>query len=843
MTSGVPETNSYLTYDNSRSKNIFMLMCKRSSETPGILINDLMRETTTFPGCYRRPFPLFLRAGNLVFVARGFYRLNPLLNLHRCYEQNFRIVSFLLLAFVLAKGLPLLAQSCTPVPPGLVGWWRAEGNGQDSGPFGNHATLLSGTGFAPGMVGQGFSFNGTSNRVAVPDSSNLRPAQISVEAWVKLNSLENGVGWPPGLEYLVFKQNSREFNFEGYSLAKERRDDVERFSFALTSGDGLNPTVAVSSTVVSTGQFYHVVGTFDGSLVRLYVNGTLEASMAHTQPIDYGTNALFFGTSGSSFDGLLGGILDEISIYNRPLTDAEVLAQYQAGAAGKCCPSPAITVALSCPLTNGLPGGVLEFTGQVCNAGNVPLTNVTVFASEVLTSGTNLVASYPLLTNGECRDFSGILPIALDACTVTNIITASGTNTCPGISYASARTTNICPVATTPQLTVAKFCPDTSNAPGGFISFTGFVSNSGNVSLTNVTVTNCVSGTVNGFTCTRLLTIPWFPPGSMMPFSGTEGPIASGVTSVVNTVIASARDVCGQSVNATSTAACPVCQPPIITQTNVFPPVFLPNGIQFHASVDVVGTPPFTFQWTLGSISISTGGNPTLDILIPLDQVGAYVTNGDFSTVNVRVSNDCGFDDGSGGFSSCIVCLSRGFPVSSSTNASAAVTGFNFQTISCGGTGFNSKWIGLESLEDGWVDVSLAQSKATNCMVSVWTGYLPSVANVFCWPTIINQQVRVQFQTTSKQHYYLVITNGASVTNITYGFMPQIFGTAIRSNNQFQIRMGAGPELSYTLQASTDLTAQAPWFNLYTVFSTNGGNYLDMMTNFGRRFYRLVPGP
>src|SRR5436190_24234379 len=98
MTSGVPETNSYLTYDNSRSKNIFMLVCKRSSETPGILINELMRETTTFPGCYRRPFPLLQRAGNLVFAARGFYRLNPRLNLHRCYGQNFRIVSFLLLA-------------------------------------------------------------------------------------------------------------------------------------------------------------------------------------------------------------------------------------------------------------------------------------------------------------------------------------------------------------------------------------------------------------------------------------------------------------------------------------------------------------------------------------------------------------------------------------------------------------------------------------------------------------------------------------------------------------------------------------------------------------------------
>jgi len=69
------------------------------------------------------------------------------------------------------------------------------------------------------------------------------------------------------------------------------------------------------------------------------------------------------------------------------------------------CRTAAITVINQCPQTNGTPGSVITFSGEVCNNGDAPLANISVFTDQVMSNGTNLVASYPLLTNHECRSF------------------------------------------------------------------------------------------------------------------------------------------------------------------------------------------------------------------------------------------------------------------------------------------------------------------------------------------------------------------------------------------------------------------------------------------------------
>jgi hypothetical protein len=90
------------------------------------------------------------------------------------------------------------AQMCSPVPPNLISWWPAEGNtaGLVSGNAGN---LAGGTTFAPGMVGQAFSFNGTDAFVLVPSSPNLLlgTGEITIDAWIKTppwNGLGTGYG-------------------------------------------------------------------------------------------------------------------------------------------------------------------------------------------------------------------------------------------------------------------------------------------------------------------------------------------------------------------------------------------------------------------------------------------------------------------------------------------------------------------------------------------------------------------------------------------------------------------------------------------------------------------------
>ena len=222
---------------------------------------------------------------------------------------------------------------CDQVPAGLVGWWRGEGNANDFLNQ-NNGVQINSPGFVPAVVGQGFKFNGT-NSVQIPDSASLKPATVTVDAWVKFDSLDAPGASQPGLQFLVFKRNTRTSSFEGYTLLKQRVNGQDRLRFYVTSV-GAVQAIATSTTTVTTGVFYHVVGTYDGAAVKLYVNGVLEGQTAANFPIDYGTRPVFLGTSGESFDGKLMGVLDEIHIFNRALSASEVQSIFASATGGVC---------------------------------------------------------------------------------------------------------------------------------------------------------------------------------------------------------------------------------------------------------------------------------------------------------------------------------------------------------------------------------------------------------------------------------------------------------------------------------------------------------------------------
>jgi hypothetical protein len=175
---------------------------------------------------------------------------------------------------------------------------------------------------------------------------------VSVEAWVRFDSLDTPIVsqfGAPGQQYIVFKKNTRLFQFEGYSLTKVRPGGtgVDRLSFGVANVSGFAP-VALSTTQVVVGQFYHVVGTFDGSSVKIYINGVLENQTPAALTLDYDTRPVFIGTSGETvFDGKLNGIVDEASIYNRALDASEIAALYAAGAAGKCASATGLLTTLA----------------------------------------------------------------------------------------------------------------------------------------------------------------------------------------------------------------------------------------------------------------------------------------------------------------------------------------------------------------------------------------------------------------------------------------------------------------------------------------------------------------
>lgn len=85
-------------------------------------------------------------------------------------------------AFSLAGGRTVSASVLPAV--GLVSWWPADGNALDIA-GGNSGTAHDGLTYAPGMVGQAFSFNGQRAAIGVPDAESLKiTGSLSISAWI-----------------------------------------------------------------------------------------------------------------------------------------------------------------------------------------------------------------------------------------------------------------------------------------------------------------------------------------------------------------------------------------------------------------------------------------------------------------------------------------------------------------------------------------------------------------------------------------------------------------------------------------------------------------------------------
>jgi len=106
--------------------------------------------------------------------------------------------------------------------------------------------------------------------------------------------------------------------------------------------NGLSDTQVVSSTTISANEWYHIAGTYDGSNLKLYINGLLEDSDASTGSIDNDDVSFTIGARESGIDRHFGGSMSDVKVYSSALTEAEVQSQYLKP---ESVPSPSTLVA------------------------------------------------------------------------------------------------------------------------------------------------------------------------------------------------------------------------------------------------------------------------------------------------------------------------------------------------------------------------------------------------------------------------------------------------------------------------------------------------------------------
>jgi Concanavalin A-like lectin/glucanases superfamily len=174
----------------------------------------------------------------------------------------------------------------------------------------NTATLQGATWSTAGRYGAALSFNGTSSivRVASAASLNLSSA-MTLSAWI--NPAASQSGWRTIMQKQV----------DAYFLNASNDSGPLRPAGGATFGGSTQFVSGTTANPVNT--WTHVAVTYDGTIVRLYVNGTQVATRNQTGAVQTSSNPLWIGGN-QPYGEFFNGLIDEVRVYNRALNQGEI---------------------------------------------------------------------------------------------------------------------------------------------------------------------------------------------------------------------------------------------------------------------------------------------------------------------------------------------------------------------------------------------------------------------------------------------------------------------------------------------------------------------------------------
>jgi hypothetical protein len=219
---------------------------------------------------------------------------------------------------------PTPKPTSTPIPSSIIGlknapmyMYNLDGNANDSVNGVHKGLLMGGANYTEGKLGKGIKLDGVDDYIDIPNKDDLSGMpQLSISCLVKLTQM-------PTKAYVIVGKDSSDYQYRINVNSAGTATFVVNTTNNFWYTDG---TIANSSINLEKDRWYHLVGTYNGNYVKLYVDGLLSGS--GSQPISgsitTGKSPLRIGFKSGSLVEYTNGVVDEVEIYNTALSIEDV---------------------------------------------------------------------------------------------------------------------------------------------------------------------------------------------------------------------------------------------------------------------------------------------------------------------------------------------------------------------------------------------------------------------------------------------------------------------------------------------------------------------------------------